>query len=202
MFKKVREEKQIVLQATKNQFHKSLSRIRESFNKGKDLINDDLQEMEICVQEIKQARRKHNINIDMTRLNEPEYDSDLSDFDKNFFSSSGRFNINKVQSSLACYNSTKPKKKTGLQQNYSQYSSLKLTKNVPENFKNKSKQNPSTIEKLGNKTCNLISSPELTSSKVHNKKRNINLDVTSIEQDHQKNSQTKDIMFDQSKSEE
>jgi hypothetical protein len=101
MFKKVREEKQIVLQATKNQFHKSLSRIRESFNKGKDLINDDLQEMEICVQEIKQARRKHNINIDMTRLNEPEYDSDLSDFDKNFFSSSGRFNINKVQSSLA-----------------------------------------------------------------------------------------------------
>jgi hypothetical protein len=101
MFKKVREEKQMVLQATKNQFHKSLSRIRESFNKGKDLINDDLQEMEICVQEIKQARRKHNINIDMTRLNEPEYDSDLSDFDKNFFSSSGRFNINQVQSSLA-----------------------------------------------------------------------------------------------------
>ena len=191
----------MVLQATKNQFHKSLSRIRESFNKGKDLINDDLQEMEICVQEIKQARRKHNINIDMTRLNEPEYDSDLSDFDKNFFSSSGRFNINKVQSSLAWYNSTKSKKKTGLQQNYSQYSSLKLTKNVPENLK-KTKQNASAIEKIGNKTCNLISSPELTSSKVHNKKRNIHLDVTSIEQDHQKNSHTKDIMFGQSKSEE
>jgi hypothetical protein len=199
MFKKVKDEKQMVLQATKNQFHKSLSRIRESFNKGKDLINDDLQEMEICVQEIKQARRKHNINTDMTRLNEPEYDSDLSDFDKNFFSSSGRFNINKVQSSLACYNSTKSKKKTGLQQNYSQYSSLNLTKNVPENLK-QTKQKPSTIEKIGNKTCNLISSPELTI--VHNKKRDINLDVTSIEQDQQKNSQTKDIMFDQSKSEE
>jgi hypothetical protein len=47
MFTQVREQKEMQWEATKNQFHKSLSRIRESFNRGKDLLNDDLQEMEI-----------------------------------------------------------------------------------------------------------------------------------------------------------
>lgn len=100
LFKKIRQKKEREWQATKNQFHKSLSRIRESFNRGKDLINDDLQEMEICVQEIKQARRKFNLKNNMTKMNEPDYDSDLSDFDKQFFTSSGRFNINQIKSSV------------------------------------------------------------------------------------------------------
>jgi hypothetical protein len=84
MFTKVRQRQDEEWQATKNQFHKSLSRIRESFNRGKDLIQDDLQEMEICVKEIKQARRKYNIKNDLVKMNEPDYDSDLSSFDKQF----------------------------------------------------------------------------------------------------------------------
>lgn len=56
--------------------------------------------MEICVQEIKQARRKFNLKNNMTKMNEPDYDSDLSDFDKQFFTSSGRFNINQIKSSV------------------------------------------------------------------------------------------------------
>ena len=42
MFKKVRQQREKERQATKKEFHKSLSRIRDSFNKGKDLLNDDL----------------------------------------------------------------------------------------------------------------------------------------------------------------
>jgi hypothetical protein len=108
MFTKVRQRQDEEWQATKNQFHKSLSRIRESFNRGKDLIQDDLQEMEICVKEIKQARRKYNIKNDLVKMNEPDYDSDLSSFDKQFFSSSGRFNINQIKSSLKQYNESQP----------------------------------------------------------------------------------------------
>lgn len=138
-------------EATKNQFHKSLSRIRESFNRGKDLLNDDLQEMEIQVQEIKQARRKYNIQNDMTKMNEPDYDSDLSDFDKQFFSSSGRFNINQVKSSLQFYNSSKPSNasKNPQNKNYTQYSSLKMSKNTPSSTL---KENEASFQKIGNKT--------------------------------------------------
>lgn len=138
-------------EATKNQFHKSLSRIRESFNRGKDLLNDDLQEMEIQVQEIKQARRKYNIQNDMTKMNEPDYDSDLSDFDKQFFSSSGRFNINQVKSSLQFYNSSKPlnASKNPQNKNYTQYSSLKMSKNTPSSTL---KENEASFQKIGNKT--------------------------------------------------
>lgn len=133
MFKKVRQKKEEEWQATKNQFHKSLSRIRESFNRGKDLINDDLQEMEICVQEIKQARRKFNIKNDMAKMNEPDYDSDLSDFDKQFFTSSGRFNINQIKSSFKNYAEAKPKK-TSTNENYlHQYNLLKLNKQASAN---------------------------------------------------------------------
>lgn len=99
LFNKIRQKKEREWQATKNKFHKSLSRIRESFNRGKDLINDDLQEMEICLKEIKQARRKFNLKNNMTKMNEPDYDSDLSDFDKQFFILSGRFNINQIKTS-------------------------------------------------------------------------------------------------------
>jgi len=51
--KKIRKQREKERQATKSQFQKSLSQIRESFQRGKDKINDDLQELELVVKEIK-----------------------------------------------------------------------------------------------------------------------------------------------------
>jgi len=134
--------------AAKYQFNKSLS--RESFKRGKDVLNDDLQEMEICVHEIKQARRKHNIKNDMTKMNEPEYDSDLSDYDQQFFSSSGRININQVKSSLQQYHSTKPMKESSIiQPTYSQYTSLQVAQNESAEG---IKKEGNAFKKLANKT--------------------------------------------------
>jgi hypothetical protein len=83
-------------------------------------------------------------------MNEPDYDSDLSDFDKQFFSSSGRFNINQVKSSLQFYNSSKPSNtSSNAQKNYTQYSSLKMSKKTPSNtFKRKEVD----FNKIGNRT--------------------------------------------------
>jgi hypothetical protein len=83
-------------------------------------------------------------------MNEPDYDSDLSDFDKQFFSSSGRFNINQVKSSLQFYNSSKPSNtSSNAQKNYTQYSSLKLSKKTPANTV---KRKEVDFNKIGNRT--------------------------------------------------
>ena len=50
---KVKKRQEQEWETTKKNFNKSLSRIRESFVRGKEVLNDDLQEMEIKVQEIK-----------------------------------------------------------------------------------------------------------------------------------------------------
>lgn len=73
-------------------------------------MKDDLQEMEICVQELKQAKRKYYLKNDMARMEDPDNDSDLSDFDKQFFSSSGRFNINQIKGSFKNYRDALPQK--------------------------------------------------------------------------------------------
>jgi hypothetical protein len=81
--------------------------------------------MEICVQEIKKARRKHVIKKDMNKMNDSDYNSDLSDTDQLLFSSSGRFNINQIKSSfkksVAKHKNRVAKK---MQPTYSQYNSL------------------------------------------------------------------------------
>ena len=160
MFTKVRQRQDEEWQATKNQFHKSLSRIRESFNRGKDLIQDDLQEMEICVKEIKQARRKYNIKNDLVKMNEPDYDSDLSSFDKQFFSSSGRFNINQIKSSLKQYNESQPLENEKFNNTTNEHLSTLLKKQpFLENWSKKSKN----IDDC-NKTWELVASSEIIPS--------------------------------------
>jgi len=167
------------------------------------MLNDDLQGMEIWVQEIKQARRKHVIKKDMTRMNEPEYDSDLSDFDKQFFSSSGRFNINQIKSSLQQYNSTRPLKESKkMKPTFSQYNSLNPPKNLPTDSINKN----NNFKQSANKTWDLISSPEFKSTKIIEKPNGFEK-ANLVEDIDEKDSNILSEMFksskiDQSKSQE
>lgn len=79
---KVKKQSEKERQATKNHFHKSLSRIRESFNRGKDMLNDDIEELELVIKEVKRCKRNENIKNDIDNLKATDYDSELSEFDK------------------------------------------------------------------------------------------------------------------------
>ena len=96
---KVRQQQEKARQATKKEFHKSLSRIRDSFNKGKDLLNDDIQELEITIKEVKKNNRNKNMKQHIHQLKEG-YESDSSEFDKLLFDASGHININQIKSVL------------------------------------------------------------------------------------------------------
>jgi hypothetical protein len=97
---KVKEMRENERQTTKNQFHKSLSRIRESFNRGKDMLNDDMEELELVIKEVKRCKRNENIQYDIDNLKATDYDSDMGEFDKCLFDQSGRLNINQIKSAL------------------------------------------------------------------------------------------------------
>ena len=64
--------------------------------------------MEMWVHEIKQLRRNFDFANKIAKLNEPEYDSELGDFDNEFFSSTGKINITQIKSSLQKYETRKP----------------------------------------------------------------------------------------------
>lgn len=99
-FQEVKQQRERERQATKNHFHKSLSRIRESFNRGKDMLNDDIEVLELAIKEIKRNKRNENIQNELENLKWDDYDSDLSEFDKYLFDNSGRLNISQIKSAL------------------------------------------------------------------------------------------------------
>lgn len=108
MFKKARKWKEEKWQATKNQFYKVISRIKDSFNRGKDLINDDLLEMEMWVHEIKQLRRNFDFANKIAKLNGSDDDSELDDFDSEIFSSTGKLDMAQLKRRLQKDEVTKP----------------------------------------------------------------------------------------------
>lgn len=112
MFKKARKCKEEKWQATKNQFYKVISRIKDSFTRGKDLINDDLLEMEMWVHEIKQLRRNFDFANKIAKLNGSDDDSELDDFDGEVFNSTGKVNIARLRSWLQKYEIAKPVRQT------------------------------------------------------------------------------------------
>lgn len=167
---KAKQKKEQELVATKDYFHKSLSRIRDSFNKGKDILNDDLQEMEICVEELKKARRKKVIKKDMGEMNGSEYNSDLSDTDQLLLSNSGRININRIKGSFKKSDPKNKNRKTRkMQPTYSQYNSLNDKKpgqkSQISNFTQKSKD----LKNLLNQSWEFMKSQLSQKSKVSSK---------------------------------
>lgn len=163
LFKKANKRKEEELRATKSILHKSLSRVWQSFNRGKDLIKDEYKEMEIWVQEIKVTHGNYKMKKDLAKMNDPDYDSELSDSDQQFFTSSGRFNINQIKSSLNRYQSSQPIKDAYKRQNEYDFieTNNKLPLNPLINFQNSNNFN---------KTASWIDSVELTPNVIRKAK--------------------------------
>ena len=104
----------------------------------------------------------YKIKKDLAKMNDPDYDSELSDSDQQFFTSSGRFNINQIKSSLNRYQSSQPIKNE--YRRYPEYSSIEMKHNVTASLE--SSQN---MQK-NNDTSSGIESAELTPKIMQNAK--------------------------------
>jgi hypothetical protein len=105
-------------------------------------------------------------------MNDPDYDSELSDSDQQFFTSSGRFNINQIKSSLNRFQSTQPIKDAYKEQ--SEYNSFEKNNKLPIDSLNNS-QNVNNL----NSSSICIESADLTPKLINNAKEAMNKTLLS-----------------------
>lgn len=145
--------------ATQKHFHRILKRVQESFTRGKDMFNDDLQNMKIRVQEVKQARRNLNLLKKITKMNDKDTESETSDFDKQYFNPSGTINIKRIKESSKVSSSFK-----GVE-NYKRLKQSSTNKNFENAMRIKERSNYDSQNEmdLANKTWELKNFSNLAS---------------------------------------